>query len=73
MQVHGLPERFWVVTRPSTVSEPGDICFPCTFERLMLQVLGGLREEDIIGIYAEETEAKQSAVKLLGERKRSSD
>ena len=68
MKIHGLPEKFWVVTRPSEVSELVDILFPCTFERLLLQGRGGLTEDEIVGVYADEDEAKEAAAKLLGER-----
>jgi hypothetical protein len=66
MNIRGLPEKFWVVTRPSRVSELGDICFQCTFKRLMLQTRGGLHEHEIIGIFSDEAEAKRVARKLLG-------
>ena len=67
MLIHGLSEKFWVVTKPSPVSELGDICFACTFERLMTQVRGGLNEDEIMGIYADEGEAKDAAMRLLGQ------
>ena len=67
MLIHGLPEKFWVVTKPSPVSTLEDILFPCTFPRLMLQVRGGLNEDEIAGIYADETEARKAAAMLLGE------
>jgi hypothetical protein len=66
MKVHGMPETFWVVTKPSPLSETADVCFPCTFERLLLQGRGGLHEDEIVGIYAEENEAKKAAMRLLG-------
>ena len=47
MKTYGMPEKFWVVTKPSPVSELADVCFPCTFERLLLQGQGGLDEDDI--------------------------
>ena len=49
MKIHGMPEKFWVVTTPSPVSELADVCFPCTFERLLLQGRGGLHEDEIVG------------------------
>jgi hypothetical protein len=67
MLIHGLPKRFWVVTKPSPVSQMCDICFPCTFEQLMLQVRGGLKEEEVVGIFADEDEAHMTAMELLGE------
>jgi hypothetical protein len=66
MKVHGMPEKFWVVTKPSPVSELADVCFPCTFERLLLQARGGLNEDDIIAVHADEGEAKKAALRLLG-------
>ena len=67
MNINGLPETFWVVRKPSPVSTLQDICFPCTFERLVKQVRGGLKEEEIVGIFADETEATEAARKLLAE------
>ena len=67
MKTYGMPETFWVVTKPSPVSEVVDICFPCTIERLMLQVRGGLKEEEIVAVYADESEAQRAAARLLGD------
>jgi hypothetical protein len=67
MRTHGLPERFWVVTKPSPVSAMEDVCFPCTFQRLIDRVRGGLDEEEIVGVFADETEARKEAAELLGE------
>jgi uncharacterized protein with PIN domain len=66
MQIHGLSNTFWVVTRPNQVSELGDICAVCTYEELMKRTRGGLHEKEIIGILADEAEAKRMAMKLLG-------
>ena len=66
MKIHGLSNTFWIVTRPNRVSELGDICAVCTFEELMKRTRGGLHEKDIVGIYADEAEAKRMAMKLLG-------
>jgi hypothetical protein len=67
VKINGLPEKFWVVTKPSPFSTLEDILFPCTFERLMLQVRGGLNEKEIVGIYADETEAQRATARLLGD------
>jgi hypothetical protein len=66
MRIHGVSNTFWVVTRPNRISELGDICFACTFKQLMNQSRGGLHEQDIVGVYADEAEAKRMALKLLG-------
>jgi pantothenate synthetase len=66
MKTHGIPERFWVVTRPSPASGMEDICFSCTVEGLMRQARGGLQEDEIVAIFADETEARRAAGRLLG-------
>ena len=66
MEINGMPERFWVVTKPAPGSELVDVCFACTFERLLLQGRGGLQEDEIVGIFADEDEAKDEAMLLLG-------
>jgi hypothetical protein len=67
MNIYGLPETFWVVTKPSPVSVVGDICYESTFAQLLLQARGGLHEDDIVGVYADEIEAKKAAAELLDE------
>ena len=67
MEIQGMPEKFWVVTKPSYASEMADICFACTFERLLLQGRGGLREDEIVAIHADEGEATRAAARLLGD------
>lgn len=42
-----------------------DICFQSDVHGLRLQFLGGLKSENIHGIYTDEAEAKQEAEKLL--------
>ena len=66
MKIHGLSNSFWVVTSPNRVSELGEICYACTFRQLMNQSRGGLHEKDIVGIFADEAEARRLALKLLG-------
>src|SRR5208282_6293472 len=68
MRIHGLSNTFWVVTRPNRVSELGEICFACTFKQLINQSRGGLHEQELIGIFADEAEAKRMALKLLGRK-----
>ena len=68
IQVIGMPEKFWVVTAPTNVSELRDICFECTFDSLMLQTMGGLRADDIVVISADAELAKKVAEKILKKR-----
>jgi len=65
MKSHGIPETLWFVTSPTANSELGDICFECDFERFAQQIRGGLDEGKIVGIFADETEAKELAERLL--------
>jgi len=65
MKTHGLPETLWFVVSPTPNSELGDICFECDFERFALQIRGGLDERKIVGIFADEGEAKELAERLL--------
>lgn len=58
-------EKFWIVTKPTKVSTLGDILFKSDVHGLQLQFLGGLKSENIHGIYTDEAEAKQEAEKLL--------
>ena len=66
MQIHGIPETFWVVTRPLPFSELRDVCFACDFEELLRQGRAGLHEDDIVAVHADENEAKAEAMRLLG-------
>ena len=66
MKIQGIPEQFWGVIKPSSVVELSDILFPCTFVGLMDRVRGELHEDEIAGMFADEDEAKEAAMRLLG-------
>jgi hypothetical protein len=57
--------RFWVVTKPTKNSELGDIFFETDLFGFVLQMKGGLKENEIIGVYKNEGKAKKEAEKLL--------
>lgn len=61
--------NFWIVTFPSDVSELADICWKIDVLGLIRQVNGGLRMENICGIYWSEAPAKEHAEKLLAARR----
>jgi vacuolar-type H+-ATPase subunit I/STV1 len=66
--------EFWVVEKPSTSTTLDDICFKC--ENVMYfarQVVGGLKPEDIKGVFINENKAKKLAEKLLKERDKKKD
>ena len=60
--------RFWVVTLPTDLSELNDILFETDLLGIMRQTLGGLKEEDIAGIYCDHDTALACACKLLVNR-----
>ena len=66
--------EFWVVEKPSTSATLDDVCFKCDnvmyFAR---QVAGGLKPEDIKGVFVKEAKAKKLAEKLLAERDKKKD
>jgi hypothetical protein len=65
MHVSGLPQNFWLVVQPTPASELADICFKCDFSGFARQVRGGLHEDDIVGIFADEKEALKLSKSLL--------
>ena len=58
--------KFWVVTLPTEHSELEDIYFEADIFRMQLQFLGGLKKDEIVGIYKNHNKAKKHAEKLLG-------
>jgi len=50
--------KFWVVTTPSKISELNDILFLANVAGMMVQAKGGLKEEDVVGLYPQKDEAK---------------
>lgn len=66
--------EFWIVEKPSTSATLDDVCFKC--ENVMYfarQVAGGLKPEDIKGVFHNENKAKKLAEKLLAERDKKKD
>ena len=65
---------FWVVEKPSTSATLDDICFECeNVAYFARQVVGGLKPEDVKGIFTKEAKAKKLAEKLLAERDKKKD
>ncbi len=56
---------FWVVTRPNEGSTMEDIVFESNVLHFANQVRGGLYEEEVIGIYKEESKAVKTADQLI--------
>lgn len=61
--------HFWIVTKPNSLSTIDDICFETDMIGLEKQFKGGLKSEDIVGMYTKEKEAKENAVFLLSHAK----
>lgn len=60
-------ENFWVVTEPTKNSELADILFESDIKKMHLQYLGGLRTDEIIGIFSTKEEAEIIARAALAE------
>ena len=65
MKSVGIPEWFWIVTVPTPYSSIGDICFRCDLRQFAQQIRGGLDENTIAAVYADETAARTEAQRLL--------
>lgn len=61
-------EKLWIVTYPTPISELADIMFETDLDGLSLQFLGGLRAQDIAGMFTTQGEAEKEAKALLGLR-----
>jgi hypothetical protein len=61
--------KFWVVTKPTKYSELVDIFFKTDLFGFVLQMKGGLKENEIVGVYKNEGKAKKEAERLLSEVK----
>ena len=62
-------EKFWIVIKPNQDSELVDIFWKTDICEMQNQFLGGLRKEEIVGIYTEESEALFVAESLLENEK----
>src|SRR5690606_29776753 len=60
--------NFWIVVEPTAVSTLADICFRSSFTHFAGQVRGGLHEDQLAGIFAEEESAAEMATSLLERR-----
>lgn len=69
---YNLPP-FWVVIMPTVESELEDILFDSDLFGFILQVKGGLKICEIVGIYTNQSEAKKIAQRLLTNKKSDTD
>ena len=56
---------FWVVTKADKISILADILFDADIFDIHLQINGGLKGSDIVGIYKKEAKARKVAEKQL--------
>lgn len=54
-------KKFWLVTKPTKDSELVDILFEATPSELVLQGRGGLDPSDVVGAWADKSEAEKIA------------
>ncbi len=57
--------RFLVITKPDVNSTLADILFYADVFDMVLQIRGGLKGKDIVGIYKNYAKAKKVATKLI--------
>ena len=57
--------KFWVVTAASEHSELNDILFKHTVPSIGVSFKGGLRAENILGVFKDEGRAREFALKQL--------
>ena len=61
----GMPQTFWVVTKPNPRSTLRNLYFQSSFEGFALQMRGGLTINEVFGICTTEEDAVAAASKLL--------
>ena len=62
--------KFWVVMKPTANSTVGDVLFDTTVYGFVIQVQGGLKQDEIHGIYRDSAKARAAADKLLSQRRK---
>lgn len=62
--------RFWVVMKPTEHSSVGDILFDTTLSGFVIQAYGGLRQDEVHGIYRDSAKARSVAENLLSQRRK---
>lgn len=57
--------RFWIVTEATKHSTLADICFQVDIEDLEKQFKGGLKAENVVGMWLDQSPAEQKAKMLI--------
>ncbi len=61
--------KFWVVMKPTEHSTLGDILFDTTLSGFVIQAYGGMRQDEVHGIYRDSGKARAAAENLLSQRR----
>jgi hypothetical protein len=61
--------RLWIVTTPTKYSTLQDICFQADIYDLEKQFKGGLKAEDVVGMYLGQSPAEEKAKFLIHREK----
>ena len=57
--------RFWIVTQATKFSTLADICFQVDIEDLEKQFKGGLKAENVVGMYLDQSPAEEKARHII--------
>ena len=57
--------RFWIVTQATKFSTLEDICFQVDIEDLEKQFKGGLKAENVVGMWLDQSPAEEKAKMLI--------
>jgi len=57
--------RFWIVTEATKFSTLADICFQVDIEDLEKQFKGGLKAENVVGMWLDQSPAEEKALLLI--------
>ena len=57
--------RFWIVTQATKLSTLADICFQVDIEDLEKQFKGGLKAENVVGMWLDQSPAEEKAKMLI--------
>lgn len=57
--------RFWIVTQATKFSTLADICFQVDIEDLEKQFKGGLKAENVVGMWLDQSPAEEKAKMLI--------
>ncbi len=63
--IHGMPDAFWLVAKPTPASTLPDTCFSSSFDGLAQRIRDGLDIQTLFGVCSTETDASATASHLI--------